>query len=135
MLSGRAIVYPTYKGTYKRNTGQTSIWPNASHAYEEWIIQVVNDARRSIDYAMTRDDFRHDSLAFVANSWGSFFGTRLLAVEPRVKTSVLMADGLQGERPAPSVDNLNFVTHITMPVLMVKEVLDWLDRYQGPVQH
>lgn len=126
MQSGRAVIYPTYKGTYGRNTGQNSVWPNATRAYEEWMIQVVNDARRSLDYLATRPDIQQDRVAFLGNSWGSFFGTRIIAIEPRIKAAVLIAGGVQGDPTAPAVDTFNFVPRIHVPLLMVNGDSDYI---------
>ena len=83
VVSGRAVLYPIYAGTYERNTGQTSGWPQKTRAYEEWMVKVSNDARRAVDYMQSRPDIRTDDIAYVATSWGAAVGTRTLALEPR----------------------------------------------------
>ena len=182
VVSGRAVLYPIYAGTYERNTGQTSGWPQKTRAYEEWMVKVSNDARRAVDYMQSRPDIRTDDIAYVATSWGAAVGTRTLALEPRFKTAVLLDGGFpQESKVLPELDALNYVTRVTLPVLMingnsdlifplelgqkpylhllgtppehkrhvvltgghyiigqqrsqvVREVLDWLDRYLGPV--
>jgi dienelactone hydrolase len=182
VVSGRAVLYPIYAGTYERNTGQTSTWPQKTRAYEEWMVKVSNDARRAVDYMQSRPDIRADDIAYLATSWGAAVGTRTLALEPRFKTAVLLDGGFtQESKVLPELDALNYVTHVTLPVLMingnsdlifplelgqkpyfhllgtppeqkrhvvltgghyiigqqhsqvVREVLDWLDHYLGPV--
>jgi formylglycine-generating enzyme required for sulfatase activity/dienelactone hydrolase/predicted Ser/Thr protein kinase len=183
LVSGRAVIYPVYKGTYERNTGQTGPWPDSTRAYQDWMVQVVNDVRRSVDYLESRPDVRRDALAYLGSSWGSSNGTRAVALEPRFKAAVFMDGGLSpADDTPPQVDGVNFVPRITIPTLMVngsgdniyaveanqkplftflgtpadrkrhvilpgghgimgqqrsqsvKEVLDWLDRYLGPVE-
>ena len=106
-------------------------------------------------------------------------GIALLALEPRLKVSVLVGAGLPPMNLAPEVDPLNFAPRVRVPTLMVagrsdflipvesaqvplfrllgvapehkrhalfdgghapsqlqdviREILDWFDRYLGPV--
>jgi len=114
-----------------------------------------------------------------ARAWGGALGGLIPAVEPRLKIAVFHVAGLEMEQPLAEADPLNFVGHITIPVLMVKagwtptstsrrlsgrrlncsarrpntsatsiyeaghfvprdqlvkETLDWFDRYLGPVK-
>ncbi len=106
---GRCI-YPIYAGTYERNTGQTSTWPQKTRAYEEWMVKVSNDARRALDYLQSRRDIRTDDIAYLATSWGAAVGTRTLAIEPRFKTAVLLDGGFtQESKVLPELDALNYV--------------------------
>src|SRR5207248_6870836 len=85
MASGRAVLYPIYKGTYERNTGQISWFPEATQNYRNWIIQVVQDVRRSVDYLESRPDIKQDQIGYLGQSWGAILGSIVLAVEPRLK--------------------------------------------------
>jgi hypothetical protein len=38
MTSGRAVLYPVYKGTYERNSGQSTWFPETTQGYRNWII-------------------------------------------------------------------------------------------------
>ncbi len=184
IVSGRAVIYPIYQGTYERNTWQTSTWPQKTRAYREWMVQVVNDARRAVDYLVSRPDIKKDSIAFLGTSWGAAMGSRILPQEPRFKTAILLDGGFPHETQVlPELDVLSYVPRITLPTLMIngdsdfifpqelaqkpyfdhlgtplehkrrvvltgghfiisqqrsqvaREVLDWLDRYLGPVEH
>jgi dienelactone hydrolase len=182
LLSGRAVIFPLYQGTYERTNGRTSPWPERTRAYQDWMVQVVQDARRAVDYIATRSDLKQDNVAYYGNSWGAMFGSIVLAVEPRFRVGVFTDGGLTAstEKP-PEVDQFNFAPHVSVPVLMVngdsdyiyqvetaqkplfnllgtspdrkrhvvfhsghgvlgpqrsqvvKEILDWLDKYLGPV--
>jgi eukaryotic-like serine/threonine-protein kinase len=182
LLSGRAVIFPLYQGTYERTNGRTSPWPERTRAYQDWMVQVVQDARRAVDYIATRSDLKQDNVAYYGNSWGAMFGSIVLAVEPRLRVGVFTDGGLTAstEKP-PEVDQFNFAPHVSVPVLMVngdsdyiyqvetaqkplfnllgtspdrkrhvvfhsghgvlgpqrsqvvKEILDWLDKYLGPV--
>jgi hypothetical protein len=79
-------------------------------------------------------------------------GAIIPAVEPRFKAVILASAGLASGRAQPEVDQINFVTHVRQPVLMLNgrfdaiELVDtaqgplfdllvaWLDRYVGPVK-
>jgi hypothetical protein len=90
LRSGRAVVWPIYKGTYER-----SVEPPRGAA-EEWElhIQQANDLRRAIDYLQTRDDVDAGAIGYYGFSWGAFKGAWLLALEDRIKAAVLMEGGL-----------------------------------------
>jgi dienelactone hydrolase len=176
--SGRALIYPIYKGTYERRL-EGDWGPNSTR---DLIIQASKDMRRSIDYLETRDDIDSEKLAFCGLSWGASWGPLFTAVEDRFKASLLLAGGMgryPPDRPPESIP-ANFMPRSTVPVLMVngrddfgspvetelkpmlelqgapaehkrlvllagghvpdspiefvREALDWLDLYLGPVE-
>jgi dienelactone hydrolase len=176
--NGRAVLYPVYKGTFERgNPALASIHFGAnSHLYTEYLIQVVTDLRRCIDYLETRPDIDGKKIAYYGMSWGGGLGAIIPAVEDRLKTSVLIAGGLI-PRGRPEAYSLNYVTRIKIPTLLlngkydiniescikpmfdllgtpvkdkrlilyetdhipprnefIKETLNWLDKYLGPVR-
>jgi len=106
-------------------------------------------------------------------------GSVTMAAEDRIRVGLLICPGLRLQKCLAEVDDLNFVTHVTVPVLMlngrydyiwpgptsqepkfrllgtpsgqkrrvvykaghgipenewIKETLDWLDLYLGPVK-
>ena len=173
--SGRALMFPIYKGTYERhveNTEGTNVWRDLA-------IQIAKDFMSSVDYLESRNDIDHNRLGYYGISWGGSAGPRILALEKRLKVGVLVGGGLAVESAPPEIDPLNFAPRVTMPVLMIngkydfdtpysscqlplfrllgtpakdkrlalfdtghvvprndliKETLDWLDRYLGPVK-
>ena len=100
--SGRALIYPVYSGIFERNAGQTSTWPERTRAYQDWIIRVVNDARRAMEYLHSRADIRHDAIAFLGVSWGASLAPRILTLETRFKTAVLLDGGLTQSFDVPT---------------------------------
>jgi eukaryotic-like serine/threonine-protein kinase len=178
LKSGRAVVWPIYKGTYERQDGMQTYFPNTSIRYRDWVIQWAKDLGRSIDYLESRSEIDRNKLAFYGFSWGACMGAILPAVENRFKISVLMGPGLYLEEARPEVDQINFAPRVTIPTLildgrddfvfpretsqepfyrllgtpkehkrlrvfdgghsvprhhLIRESLDWLDRYLGPV--
>lgn len=72
--SGRAVIYPIYKGTYDRGpsryyhrTGQPNLW-------REMNIQWSKDLGRSIDYLETRKDMNLKKLAYYGLQLGRGYG-------------------------------------------------------------
>jgi pimeloyl-ACP methyl ester carboxylesterase len=154
--------------------------PPASH--RDHVIAWAKDLSRSLDYLETRKDIDGTKVAYFGDSLGGIQGALQPAVEKRIKAAILSSGGLSlTVRPRPEADPFNFVTHVTIPVLVlsgrydatfplessqrplfhflgtpakdkkqviyegghgvfprpeaVRECLDWLDRYLGPVRH
>ncbi|MGA9244035.1 MAG: bifunctional serine/threonine-protein kinase/formylglycine-generating enzyme family protein, partial [Silvibacterium sp.] len=63
--SGRAVLFPVYKGTFERGGGPKPIyWPNTSSTYRDNVIFWSKDLSRSIDYLETRQDINSNELAY-----------------------------------------------------------------------
>ena len=54
-------------------------------------------------------------------------GAIIPAVEPRFKVAVLMAAGLASGRARPEVDQINFVSRVSIPVLMANGRYDAIE--------
>jgi formylglycine-generating enzyme required for sulfatase activity/dienelactone hydrolase/predicted Ser/Thr protein kinase len=177
--SGRAMAFPIYKGMYERGGQLKSDIPDTSSLYRDHVIAWSKDLGRTIDYVETRQDLDPSRIGFLGISMGASRGPLLIALEPRIKTAVLLGGGLEFEKSLPEVDVLNFLPRVKQPTLMVngrydhffptetsqepmfrllgaplaskrhvifksghtppsdlviKEVLDWFDRYLGPAR-
>ncbi|MFA6954803.1 MAG: protein kinase [Thermoanaerobaculia bacterium] len=176
--SGRAIVWPIYKGTYERADELSSDTQRETTFYKDHVIMWAKDMSRTIDYLETRSDVDASKLAYYGLSWGGAMGAIMPAVEPRIKANVLYVAGLSFQKALPEADQVNYVGKVKQPTLilngeldfffppetsqkplfdllgspadqkkrlvfpgghsvprtdMIKESLDWLDRYLGPV--
>jgi cephalosporin-C deacetylase-like acetyl esterase len=127
--NGRAVLYPLYKGFFERGNDALigvieTNW--ASHQWREVLIQQVKDLRRSIDYLETRPDIDCRKLAFEGMSFGSVLGPVILAVEDRFKASILLAGGfgLFGGQGLPEVNQVNYVSRVKTPTLMLNGKYD-----------
>lgn len=136
--SGRAVLYPVYKGTFERQ--DLSLAPihigESSHRYTDYLVQLVKDFSRSIDYLETRRDIDAERLAYYGMSWGGALGGIIPAVEERLQASVLLSGGLQPVPPRPEADPLNYLPRVRVPTLMINGRYDMLlplDRAARPM--
>ncbi len=177
--SGRAVVYPIYKGTYTRGDDLNSAIQSPTSLYRDHVIFWSKDLGRTIDYIKSRSDLDHDNIAYVGFSWGAALGAILPALEPRIKTVILVGGGFNFQKTLPEADAINFAPRVKQPALMIngrydnffpveslqepmfrllgtspkdkrhvvfdsghvppnellmKEMLEWLDHYLGPVK-
>jgi len=123
--SGRAVLYPVYKGTYQRSDSLLTDVQDTSNFYRDHVIMWAKDLRRGIDYLETRPDISTKSLAYYGVSWGGAMGGLMPAVEPRIKVNLLYVAGLGFERARPEVDPVNFLPRITVPTLMLNGRYDF----------
>jgi eukaryotic-like serine/threonine-protein kinase len=129
--SGRAFLYPIYKGTYERATHDER-GPNAAR---ELRIAWSRDLGRAIDYLETRTDIDRSRLAYYGVSDGADAGVILTALEPRLKTSVLQSTGI-GEDGPPEIDLVNYAPRIRIPTFMLNGRYDFampVDTQQRPL--
>jgi dienelactone hydrolase len=115
LRSGRAVVVPVFKGTMERGPMPGPPGPSRSR---EMRIAWSKDLGRSIDYLEVRPDIDLTRLAFEGVSFGAGSSTHLVALEPRIKTLVLVSGGTE-LRLAPEVDCWNYAPRVTVPVLMI----------------
>jgi hypothetical protein len=140
LKNGRAVLYPVFKGTMER--GNEALIPlamgyyNNSYQFTEYLIQVVKDFKRCIDYLKTRPDIDSDKLAYYGMSWGAWFGTILPALEERLKASILLAGGfdLLNPRPRPEANEINYVSRVKLPTLMLNGRYDSYFVYETSIK-
>jgi dienelactone hydrolase len=178
--SGRALMFPIYKGTYERLDGNSfENYVTYGDVWRDAAIKFAKDLGRSIDYLETRPEIDQDKLAYYGFSMGASEGPRLITLEPRIKAGLLFFGGAYEREWPAEIDSFNFAPHVQVPILMVgarydaifsleasqvplfkflgtpeadkqhsvkdvahgvlnadiiKEALEWLDRYLGPVK-
>jgi cephalosporin-C deacetylase-like acetyl esterase len=123
--SGRAVLFPVYKGTYERADGYELGSKNTSK-YRDHMIAWVKDFRRSIDYLETRQDIDASRLGYLGVSWGGAMAAILPALDPRPKAMVLNGPGFYMQKIFPEADPFNFAPHVTTPVLMLNGRYDFI---------
>jgi dienelactone hydrolase len=132
MRSGRALLYPVYKGTYERSDSADQTGPNTAR---ELRIAWSRDLGRAIDFLETRPDIDGTRLAFYGVSAGADAGVFLTALEPRLKASVLQGTGIWNDE-TPGNDAFNYAPRVRMPTLMLNGRYDFgapLETAQRPL--
>ena len=127
--SGRAVLFPAYQETYQRRTSGGT----GPHLLREVITQRAIDVRRGLDYLESRSDIDHSRIAFYGLSMGADEGTIVGAVEPRLRTLVLVAAGLDESTPE-EVDGFNYASRVHAPVLMINGRYDFAHPYETSQQ-
>ncbi len=120
--NGRAVLFPVYKGTFERRL-PTGLPAGPTHQYSEYLVQVVEDFRRCIDYLETREDIDPEKLAYYGMSWGGVLGPIIPAVEERLAASVLLGGYLM-VGPRPEANPINYLTRVKIPTLMLNGLYD-----------
>jgi hypothetical protein len=111
--SGRALLYPVYKGTFERGGGRPP-----QGGVRDMNVQWGKDLLRAVDYLQERPEVAKDKLGYFAISMGAFFAPIPLALEPRIKVAVLVAGGLRFNYP-PETQPANFMPRVKIPVLAI----------------
>jgi cephalosporin-C deacetylase-like acetyl esterase len=119
VMSGRAVAFPVYDATFERRTDRVISYPDETPSYRDWVIRTAKDFLRAVDYLATRPEIDIDRLGYYGISWGGRMGAILLALDPRVKTGILIVGGLTLARPFPEVDPYHFAPRASVPVLML----------------
>ena len=119
LRSGRALIFPIYKGTYERSTGLRTDIQDESNLWKDHILAWSTDLRRSLDYLETREEFNMDRLGYIGVSWGSAVAPVMLALESRIKVAVLIVGGLLMQTAQPMADPFNFLPRVRQPTLMI----------------
>jgi dienelactone hydrolase len=121
--SGRAVVYPVYKGTYERPAPPPA--PDTA-AGRETLIQESKDIGRSIDYLETRTDIDSNRIAFMGESMGAALGVNFAGVEDRFKAVIFLDGGFNSEKSLPGTDQADFLPRIKAPTLLISGKFDWI---------
>ena len=131
--SGRAVLYPIYKGTYERVLGQSGDSTaylsldiigrrSTPRAQRDLVTMAARDVSRAVDYLESRNDIRHVELGYMGNSLGARLGILFLAIENRFQAAVLLNGGLTLAAKSlrtPEHDEINFAPQVRLPVLMI----------------
>jgi len=128
--SGRAVIYPIYKGLYERHF-ETAMVPGPT-LQRETLISWSKDIGRAIDYLDTRPDIDATRIGYLGVSQGGAYGVILVSLEKRFKTAVLLDGGMfQQESPVAGLDQVDFAQRLTQPILMVNGRYDATFPYES----
>jgi formylglycine-generating enzyme required for sulfatase activity/predicted esterase/predicted Ser/Thr protein kinase len=119
--SGRAVLYPIYKGTYERDAGLA-----VGHQSRESLTWWLNEVRRSVDYLESRPDIDAKRIAYAGLSWGARLASIFLAMESRLRAAVLFSGGYNLVPRSPEIDDFNYTPRVKTPVLMINGRYDFV---------
>jgi pimeloyl-ACP methyl ester carboxylesterase len=127
--SGRALVYPIYKGSYERYIEDPRPGLAAARQRMVWMTQ---DLQRSVDFVMAREDLCNDAVGFMGLSLGAEVAVPF-AVEKRFKALVLIGGAFDAKwrgRYPPEAAPWNFASRITTPTMLINGRRDFMHPYQ-----
>jgi serine/threonine protein kinase/dienelactone hydrolase len=114
--SGRAVLYPVYKGTYERLGPSGKPTPSAAR---DMLVQQSKDLGRSIDYLESRADIDKSRIGYLGVSMGTAYGVIFTSLEDRLKTVVFLDGGFFRDEPFHGMDQVDFAPRLKKPVLLV----------------
>src|SRR5262249_43344231 len=104
--SGRAVLYPVYKGTYERPASDNT---PISAMGREVLIEQSKDIGRALDYLETRTDIDRSKIGYMGVSMGAALGVIFTAVEDRFKAAIFLDGGFFAEKLMPGTDQADFL--------------------------
>ena len=120
--SGRALLYPIFKGTYER-VGNRRL--PGTFGYRDLVIAQSQEVGRAVDFLETRPEIDKTKFGYIGVSAGTAFGVIYTAIEDRFKTIVFLDGGFFLNQPATGRDQADFAPRIKKPVLMVNGRYDF----------
>jgi dienelactone hydrolase len=124
LRSGRAVVFPMYKGTFERGTEITSDIQDESNLWRDHMIAWATDLRRTVDYLETRDDLDVDRLGYLGISWGGAVAPVMLALEERISAAVIIVGGLLMQDVQALADPFNFLPRVKQSTIVINARFD-----------
>ena len=122
--SGRAVLYPIYKGTYERQDKAPYVGAAQELAY---FTERSKDLGRSLDYLETRRDIDAKKIAFLGVSMGTAEGVIYATIaQDRLKAVVFLDGGYFMDLPPRGGDQVDFAPRLKKPVLMVNGAEDYV---------
>jgi class 3 adenylate cyclase/poly(3-hydroxybutyrate) depolymerase len=133
--SGRAVLLPLWKGSYERADGFNPRFSSQA-VFREHVIQWTKELRQSVDYLSTRADIDASKIGYLGLSFGATFAPQFIALEPRLKTGIILLAGMRmtfhahlGELP-PEIDIATYAPRVKMPMLMLNGQHDAINPYE-----
>jgi eukaryotic-like serine/threonine-protein kinase len=121
--SGRAVLYPVFKGTYER---PAPVPGPDTMAGRETLIQDSKDLGRSVDYLEVRSDIDRNRIGYLGVSMGAAYAVFFAAVEDRIRAVIMLDGGFYNEKPLPGTDAVDFAPHLKAPTLLIAVKFDWI---------
>ena len=126
--SGRAFVFPCYKGAYDRNDGRSMAVLSRPQAMADLIADWIKEIGRTIDYIEEREDLDNNRLAYMGLSLGAGVGNQVMAIEKRLTSAIMLSGGLTrfSRYEGQVVGQPDFIRRIEVPVLLISGRYDYM---------
>jgi len=125
--SGRAVLYPVWKGSYERwDPFLTLTGDEYLRTFRTRMADWRQDLGRLLDGLQQRQDIDLTRVGYIGTSFGSSTAFPLLALEDRLKVAVLLAPGYPYRDLPPEANAINFAPRVTIPVLMIGGRYDYV---------
>jgi dipeptidyl aminopeptidase/acylaminoacyl peptidase len=121
LRSGRAVIYPLFKGMHEREAPPTQ----GPQQYRDRVIQWHKDLARSLDYIETRTDIDQARTAYFGFSRGGILGPVFTALESRFRASILLSGGFAGIGQPSETNPVTFASRVTVPTLILHGKYDF----------
>jgi eukaryotic-like serine/threonine-protein kinase len=122
--SGRALMFPVYKGTYERFVPASL--EKGTSGERDLEVEDYKDLARSVDYIETRPDLDHQKLAYYGVSQGAREAAVMLGLEKRFRTAVLVGGGFSPKKQFPEIREISFAPRVKIPTLMINGRYDFI---------
>ncbi len=127
LRTGRAVVLPVYRGSFDRWDGFMGLsGEEFLPTYSDHVVQWYQDLARTLDYLEGREEIDMSLLAYMGFSFGASEALPVIAIEQRIQTAVLAFGGLPYRFVPEEVDPVNYLPHVTFPVLMLNGAYDYV---------
>ena len=132
--SGRALIWPAYKGSMNRITNMNISFPSTQEhmrLFRQLLSHWTVDTSRTIDFLETRKQEFNENIFYVGMSYGGLFTPHVLLFEDRFKAAVFYVGGAWPGIP-PMADGKNHIPRIKLPILMLNGEQDYLVPSSAP---
>jgi dienelactone hydrolase len=127
LKSGRAFVYPIYKGAFERWDPLITLQGDEYlRTFRTRMGQWRQDLARTLDVLTARADIDKDRIAYFGASFGASTAFPLAVLEDRFKAAVLGPGGFTYRELPPEADAINYVSRMTLPTLLLGGTHDYI---------
>jgi cephalosporin-C deacetylase-like acetyl esterase len=117
---GRAFVFPVFKGSFERwDPFLGLLGEEYLRTFRTRMFHWRQDLGRVLDVLVARPDIDATRIAYFGSSFGGSTAFPLIGLEDRLKTAVLSPAGYTYRQMPPEADAINYVSRVTIPVLMM----------------
>jgi len=126
--SGRALVWPAFKGSLNRMVDAAIAQPTTEdqiRQFREMMVDWRVDTGRIIDYIEDRPDFKNNGVNYLGMSYGAIFTPIVLLTEKRFNSAIFLSGGFAPTYP-PHSDGIFYLDRVKTPTLMLNGEQDFL---------